>query len=480
MADGITFGIGADTRAFAQGVQKGLIEPLEDTDSTLKELAKTGDGTTKDLEDQFRDQQRATVDYGRDYKEMSEQIQRSSRATTRAVAADSREMTVETREGFNEIRESARSNAVALGASFTGGFDQAAGGLQGFLAEFLAGFGPGGIVAGVGLAALLGVITSKMQEGTESAEAQKQAVADLAKEYIDAGGKGRRSFESVATTIEDMATSKPGEVIITLQDAWDKAKLAGADYADIVAAIASGSPAQIAKQQDAVERLRRVHDETATAARNDGTATYGNAIRGAKAANELAEALGTAKKQADLAAVAQQRAAETGLSDLQLKADLVEQLEGAYDDAATGADHFNKKTGEFEVTAFLKDMKKVRHELKEYKKDLAESDLSPESKKFIESQGAEQAAAMLRGYKKATPQQQAELEEIWSTSGVKSSDSYEDALGKNLKNIKAKAPKIDTPVVPAPNSAALDRYLAQPAVKRVLVDLYTRNGVRVQ
>jgi hypothetical protein len=91
-----------------------------------------------------------------DIDKLNQTIREGSRGAYRDAGESARGFQRETSEGFDEIKESARSNAIEVGASFTGGFDQAAGGLQGFVAEFLAGFGPGGVIAGVGAAALIG------------------------------------------------------------------------------------------------------------------------------------------------------------------------------------------------------------------------------------------------------------------------------------------------------------------------------------
>lgn len=479
MAGGVDVNIGADTREFASSVKSGLQTPVEDAQGALEDYTRAAQAAGDGGEASFKQQQRQTEALKQDITELNRTIRDSSGPSYRKATAEGDRFVKRSSEGFDEVRESARSNAVEVAASFTGGFDQMAGGLQGFLAEFLAGFGPAGIVAGVGAAALLGTVTAAITSGEEAAEAQKEAVKSLAAEYIAAGGTGKRSFDDVKASISAMATSDGKDVVITLQRAFEAAKTAGADYQDVVTAIASSNPQQIAQARRAVEQLRQAHDDAATAATNDGSKNYSAAIRGAKAANDLEDALVQAEKQAREAAKAQQLAARAGLSDFQRKQDLLSQLAGKYDDAATGAEHFNKKTGEFEVAGFLADMRKVRKSLETYREDLAKADLSPEAEKFLESQGADSAAAMLRGYLKATPKQKAQLNEVWSTAGDQSASTYEDAIGKSLKGITVKAPKVSPPIVPAPDTSRLDAYLRQPVVKRVILEGVTRNGSRV-
>jgi hypothetical protein len=324
------------------------------------------------------------------------------------------------------------------------------------------------------------MITSQIDQGTEAAEAQKQAVADLASEYIEAGKSGTRSFDDVKSSIEAMATSTDGsDVMITLQKAWELAGKAGGDYQDVVAAIASGSPTEIEAARRKLAELTVEHQAGERAARSYGGSAAQAAAKTAMAAGQLDTKLAEAEKQAKEAGRAQELAAKAGLSELQLKTDLIGQLGDAYDDAAGSTEYFNKKTGDFDFSGYIKNVRKVRAELAKYKDDLAQSDLSAESKKFLESQGAQSAAAMLDGYKKASPAQKAELNEIWSTAGNESATNYQDAIGKKLDSKLIKAPAIEEPVVPLANTRAIDAQLSQPRYMKVYVDAYLRNGQRV-
>lgn len=483
MADGVSVNIAADTREFDRAVRSGMVEPVGDAQGALDDFTAAAGHSGDELTGTFREQQRSTDELRADIEKLNRSIGEGSRPAFRQAQQAGQDFTHRTTEGLDEVRESARSNAIEVGASFTGGFDQALGGLQGFAAEFLAGFGPGGLVAGIGLAAGIGLVTQAIEGGTTSAEAQQQAVADLAGEYIDAGRSGRRSFDSVQDAIKSMATSKPEDVIITLQSAFEKARTAGTDYERVVRAIASGSPAEIRSVRDEVLGLESAHLRTAHAVDR-----YGNVSRSViglnneqvGANNALVGALDAAAKQADEAGRAQRLAARAGLSDLQLKTDLLGQLQDAYDETAGGVDDYlNKEKTTLKVGPYIAAMERRRTALIKYKDELAEADLSPAAKKFIEGQGADAAAAMMAGYRHASPKQKAQLNEIWTTAGDENADNYGAALGKGLKAIKAPQVKILPSQVPPPDTSRLDAYLRTPAVKRVVIEGVTRAGVRL-
>jgi hypothetical protein len=483
VADGVSVSIGADTRSFDQAIRSGMVEPVQDAQAALDDYARAGDDAGDHLTRTFQDQQRSTSELKDDITRLNNTIRDGSGSAFRKAKDAGDDFTHKTSEGMSEVKESARSNAIEIGASFTGGFDQALGGLQGFLAEFLAGFGPGGVIAGVGIAALLGVIQGQMEQGTQAAEAQKQAVADLAAEYIDAGRSGQRSFDSVADAIKAMATSKPEDVIITLQSAFEKAKAAGADYEDVVRGMASGSPSEIRRVRDQVADLESAHLKTAHA-----VSRYGVESRGVYAANlenyaanqALADALGQAEKQAKDAGRAEALAARAGLSDLSLKRDLLGQLEAGYDDVAGNVSEFlNKEKTVLKVGDYIKAMERRRAELLKYKDELAKADLSPAAKKFLEGQGADTAAAMMRGYQAASRNRR----RSWRRYGERRARRQRTVTGRRgegPEGAEAGASEDSGASDPAPDASRLEEYLQreQPPV-RIPVQLVTRNGTVV-
>jgi hypothetical protein len=480
MAGGVDVNIAADTREFDRAVRSGMVDPVEDAQKALDDFAAAGDEAGSSLAGTFRTQQQQTGELRRDIDELNRSIRDGSSSTKRVQVANVDEFRHRSTEAFDEAKDSARQNAIETAASFNGSFDSIAGGLQGLTSEFAVGFGPAGIIAGLVLASGIGLITSQIDSGTEAAQAQQQAVADLASQWIEAGKAGSSSADDIKARIEAMATSDGSDVVVTLQKAWELSKSAGADYQQVVEAIASASPRQIAAAQAAVDRLRIAHDEAASAARNDGTDSYSSAIHSAVGANKLADTLDVVEKQAKQAARAQELAAKAGLSDLALKQGLLKQVESAYDDAAGGVDSYIKGEHKvLDVKAYLSAMDKRTHSLEQYHDAMAQANLSPAAVKFLESQGADTAAAMLRGYEKASPAQQKRLQSIWTTAGNDNADNYQDAINAKLKGKKFDPPKIGVPVVPAPNDSALTSYLRQPAVKRIVIEGVTRSGTRL-
>jgi hypothetical protein len=229
----------------------------------------------------------------------------------------------------------------------------------------------------------------------------------------------------------------------------------------------------------AVDDLTKAHQEQFDAATRSGNGEAQAAFQGYEGARKLSAALGKAADQAGKAEEASKLAAKAGLSDWQRQQDLITQVEGAYDDAANSATDFINKQGDFDPAGFIKHMEKVRSELEHYRDDLAKLNISPAAEKYLESQGADTAAAMVRGYKNATPRQQAQLAAIWNTAGAQNATTYGDALGKSISAIKVPKVKVPVPVVPAPDTSKFDAFFRSSSVKQIVIEGVTRSGKRV-
>lgn len=477
MAKGISVAVASDTRQFQAGVKSGMIDPLVQADDTLAKLGDTGQRAGDELQSSMRDQQTATQQLRGDIDQLNRQVSDGSSRAAGSMKTSHRQAAHEVEAGFGEMKDSARQNAVETAASFTGGFDQIAGGVQGMASEFLAAFGPAGVVAGLALAGGIGMLTNAVDQATAATEADKQAVADLAKQWIDEGIAGKNSIDDQRTAIENMATATdPSTVVITLQEAWKQAQIAGADYADVVKSIATSDPASIQKALDSVTKLRGGYQGALTSAAdyaNDPNASLTPKI---VASNKLADALRHAKTEATDAGRAQELAAEAGLSKFALKADAVKQLHDAYADAAGEVDAYKtKEHGLFEVGKYIKAMEQRQKALREYQKTLSESSLSAGAKSYLESLGESDAATYMAGYAKASPKQKAQLDAIWTTAGKSGAQNYKDALGEKLSDVQP-APKIAKPVVPAPDTALLDAFLRKRQTLTLTVRGVTRDG----
>ncbi len=211
----------------------------------------------------------------------------------------------EASEGAETFKEEADQNAREVAASFDGSAESIADGFQGLAAEMLSGFGPAGVVAGVAVAAGIGIAISKMQSGAEEATAMKEAVAEIAGAVADAGGR----IEDVdfAQIIRDWGrevqednwlTFWKDEATTNFEDAADAAKQAGVATKDAIRGMkgsAEDSQGFLDGTQKEWERLQKTIAEGTTVNARGGTVMSESAIK----AKDQAEALGELRDAAE-------------------------------------------------------------------------------------------------------------------------------------------------------------------------------------
>ena len=184
-AKGFNIGIGAETKAFKQGVEAGLIDPLEDAADKLDELGKSK-GPDR-LESGMKDAQKATEKLDKEVKSTADAIEREFRDAYRDLKRSSEDGTDAAVEGMDDLRQEAGQSARETAASFSGSFDDIGSMAQEVAANAFAGFGPAGAAAGVAAAAGLGLVFAEMEAQKEQAEQLKARLSGLYQGALESG-----------------------------------------------------------------------------------------------------------------------------------------------------------------------------------------------------------------------------------------------------------------------------------------------------
>lgn len=202
MAGGYSVGIASETKAFKQGIETGVIDPLEDAQDALEDLGKAQgpeqlERALKDAQDETRDLERETKSAAdaieREYKDAYRKARQASDDGTGKMRTATQEVTQELGSNLGEAVSSIRGDLSELG--------QVGQDTLGGLAATLAGAGPAGIVGAAGLAAGavgLGLVTAGMQEAAEKQERLKELAAEWAQAYMEAGSSILNTSQIVA------------------------------------------------------------------------------------------------------------------------------------------------------------------------------------------------------------------------------------------------------------------------------------------
>jgi len=183
MARAYTLNIAADTRAVKQGIDKGVIEPLEDALDVLEDIGQDGGRDLGKLEDNLQDAQRETEKAERKFTDLANEI----KATGRKGKTD---LADPLSDDLREVGDEAKSNAAEMFSSFDGSFDSIADAAQGTLGGLVGSLGGvGGAAVAAAGAAGLGLVFAEIQRQEEAAKRLKEYLGDAYRSAVEEGRK---------------------------------------------------------------------------------------------------------------------------------------------------------------------------------------------------------------------------------------------------------------------------------------------------
>jgi hypothetical protein len=195
----IEVGIASETKAFRQGVQSGIIDPLEDAADKLDDLGKSK-GPEK-LEDELEQAQKATKNLGREVDRTADDIERDFRDSYRKAGQSSDDFHDKAAENVENFKSEAIQNLSEVASSFDGDLSDMADGVQGLTGGLAAALTPG---IGIPVALLGATAASFLAAWAAAAEDSKQRVSDMYQDMLEQG----RAFLS-----EDYITKSLGDII---------------------------------------------------------------------------------------------------------------------------------------------------------------------------------------------------------------------------------------------------------------------------
>lgn len=187
MAGGYTVGVASETKAFKQGIESGVIEPLEDAQKELLELGKSRG--PEQLERAMKDAEKATDRLKDETKDTARAIENDFKDAYRDVKRSSDDGMDGAKEGLQDFKQEANQTARESAASFDGSFGSIVDMAQETAANAFAGFGPVGAAAGLAAAAGIGLAVAGFENVDEASEESRQRAADWADSYVEAGGR---------------------------------------------------------------------------------------------------------------------------------------------------------------------------------------------------------------------------------------------------------------------------------------------------
>lgn len=456
MAEGIKVSAGIEAKDFIRGVGD-MTDALQDVSEELKDTAKDGEISVDKLADSF------------------DALAKEAKDAGNKTGNSMRKGFKEAEDGAQEFKDEANSTAKEAAASFDGSAESIVDAFQEVAANAFSGFGAAGAIAGLALAAGIGIATAEIQKNEEAAKLAKERIAELGQAMIDAGAGGEKPLEAVVESLQAIV-SNSDDAVKKFQDISRAAKFVGTDAEDLALAYAGQSDA-LEGQLDVLDDLIAKEEEVLDAQAKGGS-RFG-AIQQAKVGTlkQQQEELKKVQEETEAAAAIEEAYLAAGGAEAQAKADAIGQINDAYDEVVGSVtDFINAESGVLDVDAYLAAIDAREKALDEYQTKLAESGLSTEQKEALNAMGVDAASAWLKGYESATPDQQRKLKKSLTEASKENSGVARSEIEKAFeKPVNAKV-KVDADTSMAQKD--LDNLIkARTAV--IKVDFQDRYGKKV-
>lgn len=451
MASGISISIASETREYAAGIQRGVIQPTEEVQQALDHLDRSDAGAK--LEEGMRGAQRGTEALKEDIGQLSRQVQATG--TQGKASGDHFKAGMhEADEGVKTLKENTASNLKEVAASFDGTTSGAVSGVQGLAAEFLEGFGPGGLIAGAVVAGGIGLLLTGIEDADTQTEAFKADVSALTQAWIESGREGKLSIGQVVDGLKALATNTDASKA-SLADVEQQAKALGVPFKELAHVYAEGGDAT----QYALERTQQLIE--AEKRRMTGAAAGSRAGLGAAGRENAAAAehikqleaqrgkLVGVQKETTEAAKREREWLAAGGPDLQAKADATESyatsVQESIQQAGASWDDYKDKEGGLSLDKYIKVTQAKVRATEQYEANMGRVAAAGNQAalNYVESLGTD-AAPLLEKFVHAPASKQHELVKIWAQLGKASTSSYKSAIEDGMPGA-VRGPKLLAP-----------------------------------
>lgn len=409
---GINLDAGINAKPFVRGVED-IIGTLEDLEDEVKQVQKDGDKSLEKLENSFAEIAKASQEAGNDIK--------------KGLGKGTKDAVNEADEGLKDFKQEANSTAKESAASFDGSAESIVDSFQEIAANAFEGFGPAGAVAGLAVAAGIGIATAEFQKTQEEAQKSKERISELGLAIIESGADvaGMEAVNEQLRLIVTNADDAPKKLEDIEKFVKKYPALAG-DVGTLAAAYAGNSDAI----DDMVKKLEA--EKKATEGTTSKTAAGTNALR--DKANAYGEEINALKSVQEETARAQEIEAAylaSGGAETIAKAAAIETINAAYDDVVNSVtDYVNAESGVLDVEAYLAAIDARTAKLAEYQASIAASNLTTEQKSALDAMGIDAAAAWMKGYETASPENKKRMEASLTEAAKESSGAANKELDK--------------------------------------------------
>jgi hypothetical protein len=410
--DGIDIRLGVDPAGVIEGADDAA-SALEKIDDALGDISKSGDKDLDKLEKSLKDIDQAAL--------------RTGDELDRNLGKKTRNATKEAEGGLKDFKEEANSTAKESAASFDGSAESIVDAFQEVAANAFEGFGPAGAVAGLALAAGIGLATSAFTQSQEEIAKTKERVENLGLAMIESGDTGRVSFDAISEELGKILAGSE-DAAKSIGDIRNEAQKSGVAVEDLAMAYAGNEQAieGVISELDVLLEAEKAARQEAADAGTEKLTGYDQEIRKLEDVRNNIVAQQEAIQEARRI---EQEWLETGGQLLLNKEELISQVNEQYDQAAASAgEYIDAETGIADVQGFLDGMAKRQKAIEDYTAALTSNQFTPEQQKALNDMGFEAGSQFMQLYNQGTEAQKGELKTILTTAATDSSGAALDTI----------------------------------------------------
>jgi hypothetical protein len=171
----------------AEDALKDVADSLDDMARDAKAGGEKAERSIEKLEDSFLDAAKRAKALGKAGNDAGDDVKKGMKGAE---------------DGVDELKDEANATAKETAASFDGSAESILGAFQEVAANAFAGFGPAGALAGLAIAAGIGLATAEFQKAADAAEELRTKAVEYAGEARDAGVSTESWLSSVGKVAE--------------------------------------------------------------------------------------------------------------------------------------------------------------------------------------------------------------------------------------------------------------------------------------
>lgn len=290
----------SDVADALRGVDK-VADSFEDVSDALEEVAKDArktEDSLSDVGDGTKDAEDASDKMEKKFRTDFDKIRKDAKGAGDSIGKGIKDGTDRAEDGMDEFKDESRSIAQETATSFDGTADSIADVFKDLAATAFAGFGPAGLVAGVAVAAGIGIAQASLEKVAEKTNEAKERGAEWAQSFNTADVSSRLAAvrdrwaelgstitdsrewyelgqEAAVTALDDIAnaarqgqpgveefieafnTTEPEARLSALRDALGKLEEAGGSAGEHTRAVLGGPEAEAA-YLDRIEGVKQL------------------------------------------------------------------------------------------------------------------------------------------------------------------------------------------------------------------------------